>query len=168
MLLFKRRTEWPPAVKSISMDDRLKQNETEERENRQKIWSRWSQLEVFQSNKEDKWLREKRKWMSFLTPGHLQCMCELGCVRVSSVVRSLNADLHCRARRVPAGPTSLGTAVLFTAKATKLLRLKEELLKYYWLLCPPLTTILSLCWWCCLATELCFTLVWVRVQNVGS
>lgn len=33
--------------------------------------------------------------MSFLTPGHMQCMCALGCVRVSSVVKSQNADLHC-------------------------------------------------------------------------
>lgn len=56
----------------------------------------------FNSNKEDKWLRGKRKWMSFLTPGHMQCMCALGCVRVSSLVKSLNADLHCRVRRVPA------------------------------------------------------------------
>lgn len=91
-----------------------------------------------------------KKWMSFLTLGHMRCMCEYWCVRVSSVARSLNADLHCKVRCVAAVSRSLGRAVLF---ATKLLRLKEKLLKHYWLLCSLLTTILSLCWWCCLATE---------------
>lgn len=111
------------------MDDRLKQNETEERENRQKIWSRWSQLEVFQSNKEDKWLREKRKWMSFLTPRHLQCMCELGCVIASSVVRSLNADLHCRARRVTCWTHVSGNCCAVHSKGNQALKAERRALK---------------------------------------
>ena len=68
--------------------------------------------------------------MPFLTRAHMLCMCELGCVRVSGVVKSLTADLHCRVRRVPAVIRSLGTAVLFTVNTAKLLRLKEELLKH--------------------------------------
>lgn len=128
-LLFKRRPEWPPAVKSISVDERLNQNETVGKEERQNEGLTENMVKMepvrgvsIQTKKINGWEGKDVLSDPWTYAAHVW-------VGISSVVKSLNVDLHCRVRRVPAAPRSVGTAVLFRTNATKLFRLKEELSK---------------------------------------